>query len=226
MNPFGPPGAARRLRRSSFVAMALLAAVTAPACRRASRAQPRDSGADAQPAPRDAGWTLARSIFVRAIESHRRFVEDRRPMRHTWGEREVEAMLAALSDPAVALELAAVHPYRQATDGGPQVESGHQRLSSSTLTDARARAALGRALIDAVERSNGMAAMCFNPRHAVTLTVAGQKVSWIICLECLQIQLWIDGEFSATVTIESAALASHLPASEGVEEPVSPFVGR
>lgn len=145
-------------------------------------------------------------------------------MRHTWGEREVDAMLAALSDPAVALELAAVHPYWHATDGGPQVESGHQLRSTVTVTDARARAGLSRGLIDAVERSNGMAAMCFNPRHAVTLTVAGQRVSWIICLECLQIQLWIDGEFSAMVTIDPAALASHLPPSEGIEEPVSPFV--
>jgi hypothetical protein len=218
---------ARLAHRATVVAIAVLAAVSAACHRRSMPSLRGDSGVDVQRPPRDAGWAAASSIFVSALEAHRSGIAERTPAQQTWAKREVDAMLAALSDPAVALELATLDPDVRPSDGGPQVASGHARRSSVRMTDAASREALARALIAAVAQANAMASMCFedpersdrwtpcfHPRHAVTFVVAGRTVSWIIGVDRVKVQLWVDREFVTDVSIDGAALANHLPASE------------
>jgi hypothetical protein len=232
MNSRGSPRARRLAHRAKVVAFAALAAVSA-ACQRRSMPSARgDSGAHVQRAARDAGWAAASSIFVGALEAHRSSISERTAAQQSWGIREVDAMLAALSEPAVALELATLDPDVRPSDGGPQAASGHARRSSVRVTDTASREALARALIDAVAQANAMDSMCFeapersnrltpcfHPRHAVTFAVAGRTVSWIICVDCVKMQVWVDGEFVTAVSIDGPTLANRLPPSEPPSAP-------
>jgi hypothetical protein len=51
------------------------------------------------------------------------------------------------------------------------------------------RAELLGALYKGISDSDGMVAMCFNPRHGIRATVGGETVDLVICFECLSIEI-------------------------------------
>lgn len=212
------------ITRSAFVALLVCASLVVVGCRRAAQT-PRPAVVSAPDVVEEPPPRSAQQIITAALDVRRRLRDrgESDPFA-SWGAAEIQSVLAALVDPTVALELATVDPYDSDGDGGPRVESGHRKLSSTIVRDPATRATLSRSLIDAVERSNGMAAMCFNPRHMIAYRHRDTNVSWIICLECLQVQLWIDGRFFESLTIDPTRIAPRLPPSERGNEGESPFV--
>jgi hypothetical protein len=44
------------------------------------------------------------------------------------------------------------------------------------------------------EDNFGIAAGCFNPRHGLRLKGGGKSVDLVICFECLQVEVFVNGE--------------------------------
>jgi hypothetical protein len=63
-------------------------------------------------------------------------------------------------------------------------------LGKAAIHDQKERAELLRALYKGVADSHGLVASCFNPRHGISATLAGETVDLVICFECLSIQTY------------------------------------
>ncbi|MDB5333036.1 MAG: hypothetical protein JWP03_4187 [Phycisphaerales bacterium] len=74
----------------------------------------------------------------------------------------------------------------------------HEILGRTTVTDAATRQRLNAALQSGVRESDGTAMACFNPRHGIRVTRAGETTDFLICFECRQVQVWRDGKKIAT----------------------------
>src|SRR5262249_28902120 len=66
---------------------------------------------------------------------------------------------------------------------------GWKILGKTTVKDGRTLKSLRAALLKSVEESDGIAAVCFNPRHAIRVTVDKKQVDFIICFECFQMRI-------------------------------------
>lgn len=63
-------------------------------------------------------------------------------------------------------------------------------LGSVEIRDGKEREELLRALYKGIADSEGRVAACFNPRHGISATLAGETVDLVICFECLSIQTY------------------------------------
>jgi hypothetical protein len=71
---------------------------------------------------------------------------------------------------------------------------GYTILGQTALTDAKARGELLDALKKGIAANDGVAAACFNPRHALRATHEKKTVEVVICFECLSMQYYVDGK--------------------------------
>jgi len=60
-------------------------------------------------------------------------------------------------------------------------------LGSVEIRDQRERSELLRALYKGISDSDGRVAACFNPRHGLSASLAGETVDLVICFECLSV---------------------------------------
>jgi hypothetical protein len=67
---------------------------------------------------------------------------------------------------------------------------GWKVLGKTTVQDAETRKKLVAALQKGVEENTGIAAGCFNPRHGIRVTRDGQATDFVICFECLQVEVY------------------------------------
>lgn len=65
---------------------------------------------------------------------------------------------------------------------------------STTLTDAKVRRELTRALNGGIAASDGWIAMCFNPRHGIRVRTEDGPIDLVICFECLRIDVHGPGD--------------------------------
>jgi hypothetical protein len=71
---------------------------------------------------------------------------------------------------------------------------GWKVLGKTAVKEEAARKRLADALRLGAEDNFGMAAACFIPRHGLRLKGGGKTVDLVICFECLQVQVFVDGQ--------------------------------
>jgi len=87
------------------------------------------------------------------------------------------------------IELVSLTPQR-AGDG----YFGYQVLGRTSVKDpARARALIGE-FRKSVEANGGWVAACFNPRHGLHASHEGNTVDLVICFECAQTRVYLNGK--------------------------------
>jgi hypothetical protein len=62
-------------------------------------------------------------------------------------------------------------------------------LGKVDITALDARKDLTAALNDAIAKSDGSVAKCFEPRHAIRAVVNGRTIDYLICFECMQVMI-------------------------------------
>jgi hypothetical protein len=66
-------------------------------------------------------------------------------------------------------------------------------LGKVEITDPEKRREIVAALKDGVARSDGKTAGCFWPRHGLRVVEKGQTLDYVICFECLQLEVHAGG---------------------------------
>jgi hypothetical protein len=106
------------------------------------------------------------------------------------GSKIPETAAAAL-EKAVQFELLAIDPKHQ--DEKPKDDfHGWRILGRTTIKDANTRKKLVAALKQGAAENDGIFANCFNPRHGIRVTHEGKTIDFLICFECLQVQVYTD----------------------------------
>jgi hypothetical protein len=73
---------------------------------------------------------------------------------------------------------------------------GRTELNQAQTTEA------AKALNEAIAGSNGAAAACFNPRHALEIEADGHTYDYVVCYECQQLDVFKDGVQVASVLVK------------------------
>ncbi len=109
----------------------------------------------------------------------------------------------AVLDKADRIELYSLEPEPEKKP--EKTLRGWAVLGKVTLEDAKVRNQVLTSLKEGVGRGRG--AKCFDPRHAIQASRAGQTVDIVICFECGWVYVYYDGEQepSAVLTINRAA---------------------
>jgi hypothetical protein len=113
------------------------------------------------------------------------------PLRAAEEKNKVPEAVEAILDKADAIELYSLDPARP-KDKPKDEFHGWRVLGHTTVKDDDARKALVAALVKGAEDNKGVAANCFNPRHAIRATHDGKTVDLVICFECMQVQGYTD----------------------------------
>lgn len=101
---------------------------------------------------------------------------------------------------ADSIELISINPnFRKGGD-----YHGWQELGRATIESAATQKEIVAKLDDAINRSDGTVAGCFNPRHAVLAKHEGKTYEVIICFECMSLLIQIDGKRVGSETITQA----------------------
>jgi len=83
-------------------------------------------------------------------------------------------------------------PAGSSRDWRPPVGSDfyhYEILGRTDIRNAKTRENLVSAFEKGVAENKGDAAMCFNPRHGIHVSGHGKEVDFVICFECLQVQI-------------------------------------
>jgi hypothetical protein len=70
---------------------------------------------------------------------------------------------------------------------------GWKVLGRAQVRDGHARTRLLTALKQGVGENDGKSAMCFVPRHGIRVKHDGQVVDFVICFQCFQVQVFVEG---------------------------------
>jgi hypothetical protein len=108
------------------------------------------------------------------------------------GDKVPEHLLTLL-EKAERFELLSLNPER-AKEKAVDDFHGYKVLGKTTVTDAAVRKKLVAALKKGVEDNDGAAAGCFNPRHGIRVTRDGKTADFVICFECLFVQVHVGGK--------------------------------
>lgn len=73
-------------------------------------------------------------------------------------------------------------------------------LGKVEVTDPAARQELFTALIEGMTHSDGSMLHCFRPRHGIRTVEDGTTVDYVICFECLQIEIHREGARKSKAT--------------------------
>jgi hypothetical protein len=71
---------------------------------------------------------------------------------------------------------------------------GWKVLGQTTVKNADTLKALVAAFKKGVAENDGIVAGCFNPRHGIRVTHDGKTFDFVICFECYQVEVYIDGK--------------------------------
>jgi hypothetical protein len=103
-----------------------------------------------------------------------------------------EAPRVAL-EKAGQIELYSLDPSR--SDEKPKDDfHGWKVLGKTTVKSADTLKTLVAALKKGVAENEGIVAGCFNPRHGIRVTHDGKTVDFVICFECYQVAVYVDGK--------------------------------
>jgi len=115
----------------------------------------------------------------------------------TLSRQEVPGNARSILENAETFEILALHPYPHLEEGtpvGPEDSfRGYRILGRTAVPDASDRRRLVDLVFEGIDRSKGMVAACFDPRHGIHATRGGAEVDLVICYECLSMHLYRDG---------------------------------
>lgn len=100
-------------------------------------------------------------------------------------------------------ELLSLDPGRPVAPS-PDLYHGYRVLGQTEVADAATRERLNRALRGGVESVLANRPHCFNPRHGIRVTRAGQTMEFLICFECEQVQVWNGSQRVANWSTDSS----------------------
>src|SRR5262245_9650245 len=103
----------------------------------------------------------------------------------------IPATAAAALEKADQFELLAIDPKYQ--DEKPKDDfHGWRILGRTSIKDANTRKKLVAALKQGAAENDGMFANCFNPRHGIRVTHEGKTIDFLICFECMRVEIYAD----------------------------------
>ncbi len=123
---------------------------------------------------------------------------DEGPYRNT-DEVELSAEVRSVLESSDSFKLLALHPspdtMRKEEESPAAAASlhGYEILGSYQIDSATDRRSAVEAIYEGIVANPGIAAGCFNPRHGVVAKKGSDVVDLVICLECLQIQVYLNG---------------------------------
>ena len=97
----------------------------------------------------------------------------------------------AALEKADQFELLSIDPDRQQEKPKDDFH-GWKVLGRTQIKDADTRKKLVAALQKGVGENDGTVANCFNPRHGIRATHEGKTMDFVICFECLQVQVYAE----------------------------------
>ncbi|HEX4792388.1 MAG TPA: hypothetical protein VH370_01265 [Humisphaera sp.] len=104
-------------------------------------------------------------------------------------------------------EVLSLDPYFVSLSPRPEsVQSFHGRaiLGELKAPDNSVRQKLSEALRSGVNASDGRMKACFNPRHGIRVTHSGVVTDYVVCFECLQIEVWRNDKMVAHMLTNSS----------------------
>lgn len=121
----------------------------------------------------------------------------------------------ALLEKAAPYELLSLEPSSSDDDEDKdkKVEKFHgwRVLGKTAVKEADARKTVLTALLKGIAENDGSAAKCFNPRHGLRAMHDKKSVDLVICFECLQIEVYVDGKQVHPAGGRGAILTSESP---------------
>lgn len=118
---------------------------------------------------------------------------------------EIPASSRTILAAATELELFALHPDRRVEENVRTLNlQGYEALGRTTIDGDLVPDLLGE-VSRGIDRSDGRAALCFMPRHGIRARHEGRIADLVICYECMQIYVFVDGEKVGTVLTASDA---------------------
>lgn len=103
----------------------------------------------------------------------------------------IPATAAAALEKADHFELLAIDPKHQ--NEKPKDDfHGWRILGRTTIKDSTTRKKLVAALRQGAAENDGRFANCFNPRHGIRVTHDGKTIDFLICFECMRVEIYAD----------------------------------
>ena len=84
-----------------------------------------------------------------------------------------------------------------------EVFRGIAVLGKTSIDDPKKRAELMSALYGGIDENDDRIAECFNPRHGIHIVQGEQITDYVICFECLQVEIYKGDKRSRELTTES-----------------------
>jgi hypothetical protein len=106
---------------------------------------------------------------------------------------ELPAPLQAALEKGGEFHLFSLRPARVKTGEGALHFHGWEVIGRTSIRDEDRRKKLVAALKTGVAENQGMGGACFRPRHGIRITEQGKTTDFIICFECYQVQVVVDG---------------------------------
>jgi hypothetical protein len=106
---------------------------------------------------------------------------------------ELPAPLHAALEKGGEFHLFSIRPARVETSPGAMHFHGWEIIGRTSIRDEDKRKKLVAAFKTGVEENQGIGAACFRPRHGIRITEQGKTTDFIICFECFQVQVVVDG---------------------------------
>ncbi|APR81891.1 Hypothetical protein A7982_07240 [Minicystis rosea] len=110
---------------------------------------------------------------------------------------------------ATDVELLSLEPHFGPVEKGREAAPFHgcEILGKTKIEDASIRRRLVTALEKAAQDNDGVAAACFEPHHALRVTHGGRTLDFVICFQCLQVQVFEGDERTTGFLITDAPRA-------------------
>ena len=106
---------------------------------------------------------------------------------------ELPAPLHAALEKGGEFHLFSLRPARVETSPGAIHFHGWEVIGRTSIRDEDKRKKLVGAFKAGVEENQGIGGSCFRPRHGIRITEQGKTTDFIICFECYQVQVVVDG---------------------------------
>lgn len=106
---------------------------------------------------------------------------------------ELPKELQAALEKGGEFHLFSIRPARVERSEGALHFHGWEVIGRTSIRDEDKRKKLVGAFKTGVEENQGIGAACFRPRHGIRIAEQGKVTDFIICFECYQVQVVIDG---------------------------------
>jgi hypothetical protein len=142
------------------------------------------------------------------------------------GPRRIPDAARAILEKAERIELFSLDP--QEPDEVPKDGfHGWRVLGKTAVKQAGARKRLVEALAKGVSQYKGGPAKCFNPRHGIRATRGGKTADFVICFECYQARVVVEGQREQTFLVSRSptSVFNEILKKAGVSLPKPPGGG-